>query len=115
MMSKNAKPAMKYWMIALSAVVLAAALVVFFSRVVPSSASPQSLTTYSAEDASAYRWASAARFYAGNANSTDLTSYNAADASVYRWNAVARFYQTHIAAAAQPQLIKQSKDWVLRR
>lgn len=43
-----------------------------------------SLTSYSAADASTYRWEAIGK------NATSLTSYSAADASTYRWEAIGR-------------------------
>ncbi len=43
-----------------------------------------SLTSYSAADASAYRWDAIGK------NATSLTSYSAADASTYRWEAIGK-------------------------
>jgi hypothetical protein len=72
-------------------------------------ASQGSLTTYSADEISAYRWSAMAKFYEAQGVSTGyLTSLNAADRAAYRWSAMDR---EHLLSATSGAMSADLTDY----
>jgi hypothetical protein len=95
--SENKLQQNRYFLIAISILVLLLAISTSLWRDIPAFSAEEDLTTLSASAVSAYRWNEMAKFYSSQlvhipVTGEDLTAVNSADSSAYRWQEMAQFY-----------------------